>query len=323
MSSSLSPVILILGDQEFLIERAISSIIVRARKEMVGGLCAELSISRTPAGDVSTAELTELLSPSLFAEDRVVILDNAAQVGKDSAETMMGAVSAPIPGAVLIIVHSGGGRAKALVKQITQAGAPIIECHEITRVPERIKFVRDEFKAAGVRVDTDTIQSLLDAVGSNLREIAMAVSQLVFDTEGKITAEGIRTYYAGKAEVSGFAVADFAVIGEVDKALESLRWASFGGVNYVPIADALGNAVHAIASIRDAGHIDPYRDAARVGLRPFVIQKAQRAARHWDTHSLARAIDICAELNAAVKGAAASPDYALEAAVREIALLAT
>ena len=36
------------------------------------------------AGEVSTSELAELLSPSLFADERVVVLEAAAEAGKEA-----------------------------------------------------------------------------------------------------------------------------------------------------------------------------------------------------------------------------------------------
>src|SRR5690606_4585675 len=73
---------LVLGDEELLIERAIASVTaqVRAGAPDPDGV----PVDRLRAGEASTAELAELLSPSLFAEDRVIILESAAEAGKDA-----------------------------------------------------------------------------------------------------------------------------------------------------------------------------------------------------------------------------------------------
>jgi len=54
---------------------------------------------------------------------------------------------------------------------------------------------------------------------------------------------------------------------------------------------------------------------------PWRVQKAQRQARRWSRDTVAAAMKLVAALNADVKGAAADPDYALEAAVRKVAEL--
>ena len=53
-------------------------------------------------------------------------------------------------------------------------------------------------------------------------------------------------------------------------------------------------------------------------LPPWKVKKAQAQSRGWSIDGLQQAIGVAAELNADVKGAAASADYALERAVRRI-----
>ena len=309
---------LVLGDEELLVERAVGTVL-RAARAAAGS--ADVPVNRLRAGDVSTNELAELLSPSLFADERVVILESADEAGKDAVALIAACAADLPPGTVLVVLHSGGGRAKALAGQLRDLGATTHECAKITRAAERTGFVRAEFRAAKVKVDDDTVAALIDAVGSDLRELAAACSQLVADTDGRVDVAAVRRYHSGKAEVSGFEIADKAVAGDVAGAAEALRWARAQGVAHVVLADALAEAVHAIARIGPlSGH--PNRLAGEVGMPPWRIEKAQKQARLWSRDKVATAIRLVAALNADVKGAAADPDYALEAAVRTVAELA-
>lgn len=172
-----------------------------------------------------------------------------------------------------------------------------------------------------VRVDDACVTALLDAVGSDIRELAAACSQLVADTGGHVDAVAVRRYHSGKAEVKGFDVADRAVVGDVEGATEALRWAMIRGEPHVVLADALAEAIHTIARVRPKSG-DPYRLAGELGMPPWRVQRAQKQARHWSQESVAAAVRLVAGLNADVKGAAADADYALEAAVRKVAELA-
>jgi DNA polymerase-3 subunit delta len=49
------------------------------------------------------------------------------------------------------------------------------------------------------------------------------------------------------------------------------------------------------------------------------VKRAQSQSRGWTEPGLARALHVVATLNAGVKGVAADPSYALEAAIRDIA----
>ena len=318
MSTTVEPLHLILGDEDLLIERAVGDILRAARA------CAgtdDVPVDHLRAGEVSTNELAELLSPSLFADERVLVLEDADEAGKDAAALIALAAADLPPGTVLVVVHSGGGRAKALAGQLRELGAQTHPCAKITKAGERAAFVRAEFRTWKIKADDDTVGAMLDAVGSDIRELAAACSQLVADTDGQIDANAVRRYHSGKAEVTGFDIADKAVVGDIAGSTEALRWAMLRGVPHVLVADALAEAVHAIARVAPLSG-DPYRLAGELGMPPWKIEKAKKQSRRWTPDTVARAIRVVAALNADVKGAAADPDYALENAVRTVAQLA-
>ena len=213
MTSMINPVHLVVGEDEFLAERATKSIIDEV------GPAAEVSTLR--AGDVTASELAQATSPSLFAEERVVVVTNTELAGKEPTELLLQAAVDPAPGMTLVIVHSGKGRNKSYVAKFRKAA----DVHEVNppNQRERQSWVTAEFRRHGVRPTPDVIGALLESVGSDLRELASAIEQLVADTEGEITVASVRAYYTGVAEVSGFDIADQAVAGRTDRALASTR----------------------------------------------------------------------------------------------------
>ena len=108
----------------------------------------------------------------------------------------------PAPGIVIIIQHTGGGRQKSLVPKFKK----LADVHEANPLNDgqRRTWVTEEFRSHGVRPTPDVVAALLESVGSDLRELASAVSQLVADTDGEITVAAVREYYVGVAEVAGF-----------------------------------------------------------------------------------------------------------------------
>jgi DNA polymerase III subunit delta len=316
-----SPLHLVLGDEELLVERAVADVLRAARQRAGAANSSDIPVNRMRAGEVSTYELAELLSPSLFADERVVVLEAAGEAGKEAAAMIASAAADLPPGTALVVVHSGGGRAKALASELQSLGAVVHPCAKITKLSERIDFVRKEFRALRVKVDEETVTALLDAVGSDVRELAAACSQLVADTAGAVDAAAVRRYHSGKAEVKGFDIADKAVTGDVEGAAEALRWAMMRGEPLVVLADALAEAIHTIGRVGPLSG-DPYRLAAQLGMPPWRVQKAQKQARRWSRESVATAMKVVATLNANVKGAVADADYAMESAVRQVAELA-
>ncbi|WP_280343347.1 DNA polymerase III subunit delta [Nocardia neocaledoniensis] len=316
MSESPAPVHLVLGDEELLVERAVAQVVGQVRAAAPDP--DAVPVDRLRAGDASTAELAELLSPSLFAEDRVIVLESAAEAGKDAVAVITEAAADPPAGVVLLVLHSGGGRAKALAPALQKQGAVVHECAKLTKAAERMEFVRGEFRAVGVKVPADVVQILIESVGSELRELAAACSQLVADTGGKVDANAVRRYYSGRAEVTGFDVAELAVAGDRPAAMEALRWATDRGVPHVLLADALADSVHTIARVGSAGRGDPFKLAQQLGMPPWKVKKAQAQARGWNPATIGTALQVVATLNADVKGGAADATYAVEHALSRI-----
>ncbi|MGV9710385.1 DNA polymerase III subunit delta [Gordonia sp. NPDC003424] len=306
---------LLIGDDDFLTGRVISRVVA----DQSASTGADVPVTRVRAGDVTGPELAELLSPSLFAEDRVIVVESAADAGKEPA-ALIAATAGELPeGIILMVVHTGGGRAKSLVSALQKAGAVEHSCVAPRWPNERMDFVRREFRALGVKVGNDVVEQVTEGVGAELRELAAACSQLVADTGGKVTAEAVGLYYQGRPEITGFEVADKAVTGDRAGALESLAWAEHHGVPRVLLADALAEAVHAIARVRAMGSADQYRVASEVGMSPGRVKKVQGQARAWDSTSIAQAMIVVAKLNGDVKGQAADADYSLEHAVAAVA----
>ena len=308
-----APVQLVLGEEELLVERATEDVLAQAR---AADPAAELR--RYRAAELSPSELAGALSPSLFAEARVIVLQGAHEVGKDLAEAIITQAADPAEGTVLVVLHAGGARNKALVDALRKGGATVTTCERITRYEDRAGFVRAEVRRAGGKIDPDAVPVLIEAVGSDLRELAAATGQLVADTGGTIDGAAVRRYHRGRAESSGFAVADQVVLGDRAGALEALRWAQLLGVPSVLIADALADAVRTLARVGAAGRGDPNRLAGSLGMPPWKVRKAQQQVRHWHPDGLAEAFAAAAEVNADVKGASADAGYALERAVVRI-----
>jgi DNA polymerase III subunit delta len=308
---------LVLGEEELLVERA-----VRAAADAAKLADPAAELTRVKVSDLTPPELAELVSPSLFAERRVIVLEGAHDAGKDIAAAITSYVKEPADGVQLVVLHTGGGRkpAKDLIGVLRSADAHVVECPRITKPADRESFVRNEIRRAGGKSDSDAVSALIDSVGSDLRELASAAAQLVADTgSGQVTAEAVRRYHRGRADVTGFAVAEKAITGDVPGALEMLRWAMQLGVPHVLVADALADAVRTVARVSGAGRADPYRLSSELGMPTWKVRKALSQSRGWHPPGLVAAMQVVAEVNADVKGVAVDADYALQRAVLRLA----
>jgi DNA polymerase-3 subunit delta len=260
-----------------------------------------------------------ITAPSLFDAVPVVVVRDAQDAGKEVADELAALAADPPPDLTLVITHAGGAKGKALLARLTGSGAQVAQYPKSTRIGDRMTFIREEFRAEGRRIDDGGLRALIDALGSDLREIASACAQLAADTTGLIDQTTVARYYRGRAEASGFAVADRAVEGRLAEALEYLRWALAVGVSPVLITSALASGVRLIGRVGAASRAQPAAAlAAQLGAPPWRIDKVRQQLRGWTPDGITRALTAVAEADAQVKGEGANPGYALEVAVRTI-----
>ncbi|HEX2316449.1 MAG TPA: DNA polymerase III subunit delta [Thermomonospora sp.] len=305
---------LIVGDEELLAERAVGEVIAAARESD-----PETEVVELTPGTMEPGRLAEMTSPSLFGGGRVLVLRSAQDLGKDLIAEVVAYARRPAADVALVAVHAGGAKGKALVDGLSKAGARKVSCSRITKAAERVAFVRAEVRRAGGKIGEDAARALIEAVGTDLRELASACSQLVADTGGKVGDDAVARYYRGRAEVSGFTVADKAVEGRLAEALEQLRWALATGTPPVLIVSALAQGIRGLAKVGGAPRgLRGAGLAKELGMPPWKIERVQRQLRGWSADGVARALTVVAEADAQVKGGAADPAYALEKAVSQI-----
>jgi DNA polymerase-3 subunit delta len=318
-ATEVAPVTLIVGEEEFLVDRAVRDLLAAARDAASGsgGDVHDLEGSALGPG-----ELASLTSPSLFGGGAVVVVRAAQNASKDVAAELARYAKNPAPDAVLVLTHAGGAKGKELLAAARGSGARVIECPKVTRFAERLDFIRSEFRRAGARADDGAARALLDAVGSDLRELAAACDQLATDAQDPkagIDETAVARYYRGRAEATGFTVADRAVEGHLAQSLEQLRWALATGVSPVLICSALAQGVRLLGRVGSAPRgASSASLAAEVGAPPWKIDRVRQQLRGWHPDGIARALHAIAEADAQVKGEAVSAAYALERAVRRI-----
>lgn len=313
LPTPLPGVVLVVGDEELLVDRAISAVAAAARR-------ADPDVVETEraGAQLEGPELHELLGPSLFGDARVMVI-RAAQDIRTAAVAVLGPyLESTAEGTVVVLQHAGGAKGKAILELGRRVKALEIGCTKVSRPDERADFVRAEIRRCGGRISPDALSVLMEAVGSDLRELAGVAGQLVSDSGGDIGIDMVRAFHTGRAEVSGFNVSDLAVVGRSGPALEALRFALAVGVPHVVIADAMADGVRSVARVWSAGRGSDYELAKRLGMPPWKVKRAGSQGRGWTEEGLRQALGVVATLNADVKGAAANPAFALELAVRRI-----
>lgn len=308
-SAAPAPLTLVTGPEELLVDRAVAAVVAAAR-----AADPSVEICDLAPGSLQPGSFAELVSPSLFGEAKVVVVRGIQDLGATQADEIKRYFADPADQIVLVLTHPGGVKGKALLDAVKKLKPSVVDCPKLTKPGERIAFLRNEFRQAKRTISETAAQTVVDAVGSDLRELAAAADQLLADTEGAVDEAAVAKYYSGQAEVSGFTIADLAVEGRLGEALEQLRFALDTGVASVLITSALATGVRQIGKVAAAG-----RNTQDLGMPPWKVDKIRRQTRGWTPDGLTVALRAVATADAAVKGAAADPAYALEKCLVTIA----
>ena len=300
---------LLQGGEALLADRAISQVISKFKGA---------TVTQLEASELELGTITDALAPSLFGDARIIVVkeiqDLAAELG-DEITTYLDAQDESVE---LVLWHKGGVKGKALLEKIKKVKPTIIPCDVLKKDGEKSDFIRGEFKRLGRTISTEAVQALIDALGSDIRELGGACSQLAADVvAGKMIDEtDVLKFQNGRIETTGFDVADAALDGARDVALIALRNALATGTDPVLITSALAGSLRTLAKVSGAPRGAKSFDlAGPLGLAPWQIDKARRQLSKWTPATLAGAVVAVAQADADIKGAAVDPIHSLERAI--------
>lgn len=309
-----APVVLVTGPEDYLADRVFRELRDRVRSASPG-----LEVTDIDAATYVSGSLFDYASPSLFDEPRMIRVSNGETTNDEFLADIVDYVTRPASDVIVLVRHAGGNRGKRMLDAIrAQEYALEVDCAEIKK-GDRVTFAASEFKRLGVEIENAAVVALTNAFADDLAELAAACSQIASDALGKpITKAFVDRYYEGRSEVTAFAVADSAIVGDRAEALRLLRHAIHSGADPVPIIATFAMKLRSMAKV--GGFSGKPGDAAKeLGMAPWMVDKARRDLRGWTGATLGAAILEVAQADSLVKGDGRDPEFAVERMVERIA----
>lgn len=314
----LGRVTLVTGKEEFLNDRAISSV-----RQAVAEHDAEAEFSDALGGTLTAGSWGELSAPSLFSATRCVVVRELERLPDESVTGLLDYCSAPVEDVALVLAHSGGQKGSGVLAKLRKLPAVTEVKSSELRPSEVPGFVIAEVRALGGQIDGPAASALITAVGQDLRSLAGAAHQLASDHPGeRIDGETVGRYFGGRAEAKSFAIADAAIDGSVRRALEELRWALETGTPPVLVTSAFAGGIRGLARYVTSPRGMKEADLARtVGVPPWKLRTLRGQAQGWSEAGLGAALQAVARADAEIKGAAHDAAHSLERLVLTVARL--
>lgn len=308
-STTWGSALLITGPESLLADR-----LVAETKSRALAAHPEAEVNEISAEELENSMLSEVIGGSLFSSHIIAVIEDVGGCPSTVVDQLVKVAANPPEDLCLILVHPGGVKGKGLIDKLKRAKVRT-ETVVAVKAWELPRFVVGEARRRGVKIEPEAAGELVAAVGHDLRSLAAAVEQLASDGgSGEIDAALVKRYFAGRAEVTSFAVADAVLAGNPSLALERLRWALSTGAVPVLITSALAGSLRGMAKYLEAqGWRMSEGDLARqLGLPPWKIKEYAKNARLWQAGGVAEAIQIVAQADGEVKGAATNAEFALE-----------
>ena len=116
-----APVVLVSGAEALLAERAVDRIVEQVRERI-----PDVAVERLDAAEYTPGALAVLTSPSLFSDDKVVVIEGLERALDELLSDAVAYVGAPLDSVVVVLRHGGGARGKRLLDTCRAAGVPTV-----------------------------------------------------------------------------------------------------------------------------------------------------------------------------------------------------
>lgn len=293
-------VVLAIGKETILVQRVIEGVLHSARKADPAAVRQYIV-----AGDETAAgELANALSPSLFGELTVIVVQ-----GIDSATEDVGAILlttiAEVPEHVrLVMTHPGGVKGKKLLDTIRKAKVLEAACGDLKAKDLEIAIIA-EFRRHNRKATSGAVTALQASIGLGLGELLAAVSQLCADTEVNVIDEvEVSQYYAGVVGVMGWHLSDAMWNAQPVELLEKFRWAMANDSSAaVPAVSAISSGLRTLIKYASAPEsMSEYDLASLVGVPPWKLRLLRAQKAKWHPDQLAAAARLLALADRSSKG---------------------
>ena len=298
----------LLSGQSFLAEEAIDKI----RAEHQTDPLSELSFdaSSEPAEIVGA-----LQTSSLLGGKRLVVVRDAQDLKKDHAEALTAYLESPSPDSVLVLVAEGRTKLDAAIKS---HGAVVML--DPPKGRKLVAWLKERSREHKAKLDDRGAWALIDTVGTELRDLDGALSQLVtsLGAGAAIGAAEVRAAFPRLADERVFAFTDAVGDRRLSVAMSTLRRLLDQGDEPLVLFGSLNAHIKRMLRARRFAERGPQAVGDALGLPGWRAERLTKQSRSYREEELVAAVATLAETDVEMKGGDLPPAAALERAVIRI-----
>jgi DNA polymerase-3 subunit delta len=249
-------------------------------------------------------------------ESRLVVVEAVERWKAPDLKALQEYLKRPAPTTVLALVGDEVKRDSALAKAVAKAGEVLsYDLPTRGRKADLPKWVEQQFRERGVKIDAEAARALVELVGDDAQELETEVDKLTIWAAGEaIGQREVVELVAARAEAPPFDLTDSwgrRDVPGVIAASERLVERSGDAVRDVLLRSA-GLLTNHVSRVRECQQLDgqgvpPAAAAERLKRNRFYVQKLYEQAGNYTADELANAIVRLADLDLALKGGSKLP----------------
>lgn len=294
---TLAPVYVVSSDHPLLVDRALAAVRDAAVPPAMRAWNYDVIEGKVSASRL----LTTCQTLPMMGAHRMVYVRDLASTPADELAALVPYLEAPSPTTVLFAVTS-----KLDQRVKFYAAAKKRGFLHVLEAPRQVEgWIRTEAADRGVRLAAGAVSRLADAVGGDLSRLALCLEQLALYAGGKeVVADDVDDLVADTRERTVFELTD--AIGAADRARALVAIGSLAEQRQsaIGVLVMLGRHLRqmALVHVARAEGASAQELPGLLGVPPFVVDKVTAAARRYSPAALARATELVATADWALKG---------------------
>lgn len=163
-------------------------------------------------------------TPSLFGDARVVVLRGIHEATVDQLSPLIEYLRNPSESSHLVITTSGK-LAKSTTDALKKSGATVFATAPPGRRNELVVWFQEQFTQAGLKLDSDAMNNVIDWLGQDQARLPSLIEVLVsaFGTSKKLLADDIQPFLGEQGSVLPWDLTDAIDRADASTALAMLR----------------------------------------------------------------------------------------------------
>ncbi|KNZ68835.1 DNA polymerase III subunit delta [Thermincola ferriacetica] len=317
------PVYLFWGEETFLLEE----VLAKFKYQLIPPDVRDFNMDVVEGKNVSPEDIVRLATTLPFMSDkRVVIIENAdlfkaqkktgekSDQAKSQEELLIEYCKQPLDTTCLIFTSDSVDRKKKLFKAVQETGMAV----EFTPLKdtELNDWVENRINGMGKNIETEAVDELVAAVGSNLRMLDAELRKL-FNYTGErkvINREDVLQLVSKTTNLSIFELVDAVGERNSQKAIQLMREMIIYGEPPVRLLFMVAKHFRTLLQAKTL-YLTGYAEkqvATQLQIHPYVARKCVRQSKNFSREELEQALEKILETDISIKTSYREPVLALE-----------